>query len=206
MISLESLYRTYGYDPALQAHSEQPSLRRNSFSSDIPLTCQQMYEEFPYRNVFGRGKIENFQANPGEDVYNSTARFRAKFKGREGTFVIGRAELTTSEQSQSRFYERGSKRWEEVRNAPRFDNMQDPFITRVGKVLLIGGVKTGIHPDRPGQMSYWTEVYMGEDLDDFREAEPFLVTPSQIKDLRFVALEDNRVGLFPRFQCEVRAN
>ncbi len=200
-LSLERLIEEQSGNGSTKAIEQPPVRRLLHTPQSLAPTCQQMLDEFPYKNVYGRGVIEKFETEKGRHVYNTTGRFKAPFEGRVGMYILGRDEPDDNENSRTRLFTRTANGLAVVKNGPVFDGMQDPNFVLVDGHLVIIGVKTGINPST-GRRTYWTDVYLGDDLDDFKEAKPFFTTPYQIKDFRFVPREkeDDPIGIIPRFQ------
>lgn len=189
----------------LRIDSSRPAahLRGKVVSASVPVSLRELLHKFDGRphpadehgRAFARGKIR-FVGIGERDVYNITAPFR--FVGR--TLIAGRVESRWSEHSTVVFFQRRPDgAWEPCPDAPTFDGLQDPCVTRVGEELVLGGVR---FPARmgDGQMSYRMEFLRGRSLD---RLETFLVGPDVMKDIRLVQMLDGRVGVFSRPQGEL---
>lgn len=75
--------------------------------------------------------------------------------------------------------------------------MQDPFFTRIGGDLVLGGVQTFPHPTIEGALGWRTVFYKGTNISNLEE---FAKGPDGMKDLRLVELKDGSVGVFTRPQ------
>jgi hypothetical protein len=129
------------------------------------------------------------------DVYNITAPFDD-----EGEKVIaGRVESRDSESSTVVFYIQGSDGvWAPREGAPTF-GLQDPFFTRIGGDLVLGGVQTFPHPTNPHGLMWRTMFYKGSSIATL---QPFFKGPDGMKDLRIIELRDGSIGIFTRPQGE----
>ncbi|WP_036584724.1 MTP-1 family protein [Paenibacillus darwinianus] len=130
----------------------------------------------------------------GQDVYNIAAPYED-----EGELVIaGRVESRDSERSRIVFFVERDGVWMPREGAPTFA-LQDPFHTRIGGELVIGGVEVYLHPQREGALAWRTVFYKGARIADL---EPFFTGPDGMKDLRLVELADGGIGVFTRPQGE----
>ncbi|MDQ6420345.1 DUF1861 family protein [Paenibacillus sp. LHD-117] len=133
-----------------------------------------------------------FDGMGDRDVYNIAAPFED-----EGELVIaGRVESRDSEESEIWFFIRRGEKWVPKDGAPVF-KLQDPFHTRIGGLLVFGGVQTFPHPEVENALSWRTVFYKG---DGIASLERFYEGPDQMKDLRLVELADGSVGVFTRPQ------
>jgi hypothetical protein len=158
-------------------------------------SCQTLLEEYQFRAAFpvNPEKIV-FQGVDDHDVYNITAPFSDN-----GEFVIaGRVEPRDSEHSQVRFFTEGEEVWHPLENSPVFD-LQDPFFTKIGGELVLGGVEIFPHPTQAGALGWRTVFYKGKDI---AHLERFAKGPDGMKDIRLVELKDGSIGVFTRPQGE----
>ena len=137
------------------------------------------------------GKL-NFLGFPDHDVYNITAPFL--WMGR--VIIAGRVEKREEEISRIVFFEEAEKGWYPVKNAPTFQGLQDPCISRIDGKILLGGVR---FPMIFGENKQgWQMEFFLEDQDgDFKKV---LTGPPKMKDIRFLQLEDNRILILTRPQ------
>jgi hypothetical protein len=146
------------------------------------------------------GEILNFESVDGLDVYNG---FPFEIDGKE--YFVGRVESPNKEDdSKSRFF-RENRDGDYIldETAPQFD-LQDPFITRVGDEIILGGVK--IYP--PSKKSKWLEYktlfYKGNNI---KELKLFAEGPDGMKDIRLIELPDeNAIGVFTRPEIKIKEN
>ncbi|MFA9597620.1 DUF1861 family protein [Citrobacter telavivensis] len=138
-----------------------------------------------------RGKIV-FHGVAGLDAYNPTAPFLD-----EGRWCIAaRVEARDSEDAQVRFFA-----WDGGNHATLLDEMptfrlQDPFVSRIGGELLLGGVE--VVPAKEGKGMRWrTRFFVGPSV---RALRPLTVGPWGMKDIRLVELPDGRILVFTRPQ------
>lgn len=158
------------------------------------------------RRAFARGKLTRaappteklrFAGVRGRDVYNPTAPFAARFRGRKVAVLAARVEARSRESSEAMFFERVKGRWRPLAGAPVF-KLQDPFVTRVGGELVLGGVETFQKPD--GGLGYRTVFYRGRDL---ARLKPFARGPDGMKDIRLLQLSRGKLLVLTRPQGAV---
>ncbi|WP_419881531.1 MTP-1 family protein [Peribacillus sp. B-H-3] len=155
-------------------------------------TCEQLLEEFT-------GKPANPEkivlSGIGErDVYNISAPFED-----DGEKVIaGRVESRDSERSNVHFFVERNGEWIPRENAPVLE-LQDPFFTRIGEELILGGVQIFPHPITEGALGWRTVFYKGKSISGLQE---FAKGPDGMKDLRLVELQDGSIGILTRPQGE----
>jgi hypothetical protein len=155
-------------------------------------TCEQLLEEFT-------GKPANPEkivlSGIGErDVYNISAPFED-----DGEKVIaGRVESRDSERSNVHFFVERNGEWIPRENAPVLE-LQDPFFTRIGEDLILGGVQIFPHPITEGALGWRTVFYKGKSISGLQE---FAKGPDGMKDLRLVELQDGSIGILTRPQGE----
>lgn len=159
-------------------------------------TCDVLLREFHVKEVpvLERKKLI-FTGVNSKDVYNITAPFED-----EGVKVLaGRVESRNSEQSQVMFFTERDGVWHPLDRAPILQ-LQDPFVTRIGNRLIVGGVETFPDPLRKDRLSWRTVFYQGNRLD---QLEPFFTGPDGMKDVRMVGLPEGDIGIFTRPQGEI---
>ncbi len=159
------------------------------------ITSIQLLEEYranrqqPYQK-----KRIAFSGVTDRDIYNITAPFQD-----EGKWVIaGRVEKRDSEASEVMFFENHDDQWILRENSPVFQ-LQDPFFTKIGEELILGGVETFPHPTLQDALSWRTVFYRGNNIATL---EKFFEGPDGMKDLRLVELKDGSIGIFTRPQGE----
>lgn len=138
-----------------------------------------------------------FEGVDGRDVYNPTAPFEAKLRGRKLEVLAARVEPRSSEASEAMFFEGTVGRWRPLAGAPVF-KLQDPFFTKVGGELIVGGVET--FPEKGGGLGYRTVFYRGKDLAGLK---PFAHGPDGMKDIRLITLPSGRILVLTRPQGKV---
>ncbi|MBI5596150.1 MAG: DUF1861 family protein, partial [Elusimicrobia bacterium] len=160
----------------------------------------------PVRRAFARAKLERaappaarlrFSGVGGRDVYTPTAPFTARLRGRKAAVLAARVEARSSESSETMFFEEVRGRWRPLAGAPVF-KLQDPFLTLVGRELVLGGVETFPKPD--GGLGYRTVFYRGRDL---ARLKPFARGPDGMKDIRLLALPGGKLLVLTRPQGAV---
>ncbi|GIO87443.1 hypothetical protein J25TS5_43750 [Paenibacillus faecis] len=157
------------------------------------LTCDLLLQEFHVKQVpvLDRKKL-TFSEVDGKDVYNITAPFED-----EGEQVVaGRVESRDSEQSEVLFFTEKEGVWVPRRDRPVL-NMQDPFVSKIGDEVVVGGVQTFPDPVHQDRLLWRTVLYRGRCL---RELRHFFVGPDGMKDIRLVELKNGEIGVFTRPQ------
>jgi hypothetical protein len=139
----------------------------------------------------------NFIGVAGRDVYNPTAPFSTRFRGRDIRVMAARVEPRSSESSEAMFFEKAGERWRPLPGAPVF-KLQDPFVSKVGNDLVVGGVET--YPREGGGLGYRTVFYRGQDLAGLQR---FAQGPDGMKDIRLLQLPDGKILVLTRPQGQV---
>ncbi|MRN56473.1 DUF1861 family protein [Paenibacillus monticola] len=156
-------------------------------------SVDQLLQEFMSKdfNIMNAAKL-SFTGIGDKDVYNISAPFEDA-----GEFVIaGRVESRDSEHSEVYFFVEKEGQWLPREDAPVL-RLQDPFHTRIGQELIVGGVQTFPHPQKANKLMWRTVIYKGADLANLNL---FFVGPDGMKDLRLVELHDGGIGVFTRPQ------
>jgi len=158
-------------------------------------TCEMLLAEYFNRDEPALDPVKLRFAGVGErDVYNITAPFED-----EGEMVIAaRVEPRDSENSQIVFFVERDGEWVPRAGMPELA-LQDPFYTRIGKEIVLGGVQIYPHPEREGAIGWRTVMYKGRRL---RDLVLFFTGPDGMKDLRIVELQDGSIAVFTRPQGE----
>jgi hypothetical protein len=143
----------------------------------------------------------------GLNLYNpAILRDASKFVRSENatTLVAGRVEESSDEfSSQVSFFSLHGNKLDPIVNAPKLENLQDPFATTVqlsnGKTeLIFGGVE--VEPVDPTQSNYRTVLFKGSTLNGL---ELFARGPEKGKGLRIVQNPFNgELWMFVRFQAD----
>jgi hypothetical protein len=157
--------------------------------------CGKLLKEYVQKDISTINPTKlMFQGIGNNDVYNITAPFV------DGGFNLigGRVESRDSEHSQVIFFAELNGQWMPHASAPVF-TMQDPFYTRIGGELILGGVETYPHPTLANSLTYRTVFYKGRCITELKH---FFTGPGGMKDLRLVELEDGSIGIFTRPQGE----
>ncbi|WP_245864275.1 MTP-1 family protein [Paenibacillus donghaensis] len=160
-------------------------------------SCEQLLQEFMSKNhgVYEAAKL-SFTGVGDKDVYNISAPFED-----EGELVIaGRVESRDSEHSEVYFFVERNGEWVPREGAPVL-TLQDPFYTRIGQELIVGGVETFPHPKKEHALMWRTCLYRGKDMAHLK---PFFMGPDGMKDLRLIELHDGTIGVFTRPQWKGR--
>ncbi|MBM7568511.1 MTP-1 family protein [Paenibacillus sacheonensis] len=135
-----------------------------------------------------------FGGHADKDVYN----IAAPFADNGVTVIPGRVESRDSEHAEVVFFAEQAGQWLPLADAPVLV-LQDPFHSRIGGELIVGGVEIYPHPVNEGALMWRTVFYRGQDI---RSLKPFFKGPDGMKDLRLVELADGSIGVFTRPQGE----
>ncbi|MDP3543957.1 MAG: DUF1861 family protein [Elusimicrobiota bacterium] len=141
------------------------------------------------------GRKLSFTGIGGRDAYNPTAPFKARFRGRAVEVLAARVEARDSEESETIFFEKSRGRWRPLAGAPRL-KLQDPFVVRIGGVLVLGGVETF---PQDGGLGYRTVFYRGASLSTLKR---FAAGPDGMKDIRLAELPGGKLLVVTRPQGE----
>lgn len=161
-------------------------------NKDRVKTCSELLEAYLKKEPASNPEKIIFSGVGEKDVYNITAPFED-----EGELVIaGRVEARDSEQSIVVFFVKEGDTWVPKTGAPILE-LQDPFYTRIGGELILGGVQTFPHPTIQDALGWRTVFYKGATTASLRE---FAKGPDGMKDLRIVELLDGTIGVFTRPQ------
>ena len=177
-----------------------------------PKTARELLEEFEERGHLPMGELLTFEGVGGKDIYNITAPFTIDGK----TYIAGRVESRDTElDSQVRFFEEGDGVWTPALDTPTFD-LQDPFVTRIERELVLGGVEISGIEKYPEKLDYRMEFFRGEHLrastkeldyrTEFFRGEhlqtlvKFAEGPPQMKDIRLIQLRSGEIAVFTRPQ------
>ncbi len=146
------------------------------------------------RSVFSPRPL-TFLGVEGMDVYNISVPFECAGK----TYLAGRVEPRGSELSVVRLFERtGEETYTAVLPEMTFKNLQDPFVTRIGDEIVLGGVQVVTHPlDDSRIISWHTLFFRGRTPKELRL---FAQGPARMKDIRLCETADHRVAVFTRPQ------
>lgn len=141
------------------------------------------------------GRRLRFTGIGRRDAYNPTAPFKTRFRGRTLEVLAARVEARDSEQSEVIFFEKNRGRWRPLPGAPRL-KLQDPFVSRIGGELILGGVETF---PKDGGLGYRTVFYRGKSLATLKR---FSVGPDGMKDIRLAELPGGKLLVVTRPQGE----
>ncbi|WP_116191329.1 DUF1861 family protein [Paenibacillus taihuensis] len=157
--------------------------------------CSQLLDSYRSQNRLAESPVKLKFAGIGDcDVYNITAPFED-----EGELVIaGRVEPRDSEHSHVLFFMEQGGVWSPSPDLPRLE-LQDPFYTRIGNEIVVGGVQIFPHPVHEGGLAWRTVMYKGDRL---RELKPFFTGPDGMKDLRIAELRGGDIAVLTRPQGE----
>lgn len=154
-------------------------------------SAQELFETFEKHEQLPAGELLAFEGVSDKDVYNITAPFVIDGK----TYIAGRVESRGTEcDSQTRFFEERNDMWIPAPRTPTFD-FQDPFVTKVGRELIFGGVKISGFEKYPQELDYRTEFFRGEHLQALTK---FAEGPPCMKDIRLLALPSDKIAVLTR--------
>lgn len=159
-------------------------------------SCHQMLEDYRNRRraegVPSSRKLVFDRVN-GRDVYNISAPFEDDGK----LLLAGRVEGRETEFSEVLFFRLNGEVWEpDERFAPL--PLQDPFHTRIGGELILGGVSLIRDKDDPERIASWVTTFYR--VESPISLKPFLTGPDHMKDVRLVELPGGGVGVLSRPQ------
>lgn len=136
-----------------------------------------------------------FSGVEGYDVYNISAPFEIDQK----KYIAGRVEKRNSEYSKVMFFEKKtSTEWNLSADAIQF-NLQDPFITKLDEMTLIGGVDVEFDAKTDKPLRWRTKFFKMNSISDMEE---LFAGPWGMKDLRLGQLSDGRIAVLTRPQGE----
>lgn len=132
-----------------------------------------------------------------KDVYNITAPFEVNGQ----SYIAGRVESRhLVEDAQTMFFVKQNDTWIHDTSTPSF-NLEDPFLTYVGKNIILGGVEVDWTPTGKHEWfgkrfnGPFTRFYRGETLNALTH---FTSGPGFMKDIRLVELANGSIGIFIR--------
>lgn len=158
------------------------------------MKAELLYEEYrkTRADTVRNARIVHFPAESGTDTFNPSI----PFDDRGAKKIAVRAAPRGVCRSEIRYYEITDKGYVPV-TGPRLD-LEDPFVTRIGGELVLGGVRLLFNPGEENSGNYigWqTDFYRGESL---RELRHFASGPINMKDIRLTELENGKIGVFTR--------
>jgi hypothetical protein len=139
----------------------------------------------------GFGEKLRFAEVGRKDVYNPTRPFCVNGRRVLAARVESRHKETDS---QIWFFQKRGDAWTPIAGTPRL-SLQDPFVTRVGNELILGGVE--VDTIKPGAIRYRTAFYRGKSLHALRR---FATGPDGMKDIRLAELQNGRILVLTRPQ------
>ncbi|MBU3102633.1 DUF1861 family protein [Clostridium gasigenes] len=157
--------------------------------------CEDLLVQFKGDNIKLKSEKLNFIVSDRRDVYNITAPFNIDNE----IVIAGRVEARDSENSKIMFFKEVDKIWRVIKSAPVFD-LQDPFVTKIGKELILGGVEIYKTGNEQVPICYRTVFLKGESLNTLKR---FAVGPDRMKDIRLLELQDKRILVFTRPQGDI---
>lgn len=161
-----------------------------------PKSVDELLLEFQGKNFRDNSSLISFKGVVnGKDIYNITAPFESD--GRQ--YIAGRVEARDSEYAEIMFFQQSEDGWTVQKDIPSLP-LQDPFVTRIGGELIVGGVEVFDDVENCGKLNYRTVFYKGKSL---RDLERFAHGPDRMKDIRLCQLEDKRILVMTRPQGAV---
>jgi len=161
--------------------------------------CLDLYEEYTRdkrRRPIKAGKVR-FGTRTRKDIYNITA----PFVHGSNKYIAGRVENRHDEISRVWLFVESNGKWIKSPDTPEFLRFQDPFLTRVGEEIILGGVQIDTNPLDENQIICWrTLFFRGK---NFNEMKLFARGPNGMKDIRIVSLNDGKIAVFTRPQGEI---
>lgn len=156
------------------------------------ITCDKLLKEYTNKKSKKVPKRVKFIGIFNKDVYNITAPFL-----NNGTTVIaGRVESKRTNDSMVLFFEKYENAWCHIIESPVM-NLEDPFFTKIGKEMVVGGVEVFNDINDPNNLIWRTIIYKGKDIFHLKL---FFVGPEGMKDLRITELKDGTIGVLTRPQ------
>lgn len=163
-------------------------INRNTLRS-----CEELLLEFKNLNFKDNSSSLTFTGTEADkDVYNITAPFL--FEG--SLYIAGRVEARAEEHSRAVFFRQENESWRADPTIPAL-TLQDPFVTTIDGLYVVGGVEIFEDEENPGHLNYRTIFYKGSSL---RTLERFANGPDKMKDIRLCQLEDGRILVMTRPQ------
>jgi hypothetical protein len=167
----------------------------NHTTRPTPQSVQSLLDDYDQQRAnkppFRSEKIRFTGVEP-LDVYNITAP--VEDEGR--TFILARVEERSTEFSTLCFFEDRGTSYHISEAHPRFEGLQDPCVTKIGSEWIVGGVEWPIeNPADPDDPIFRMKFYRGKNL---KSLQFFYEGPDNMKDIRFVDLLENGIGLFTR--------
>lgn len=164
----------------------------------VPKRVEELLDDFYLRGGhLLRGEKLLFAGVDGYGPHNPTAPFKTEIFDQEIEVMAVRLEKRWEFiNSQVKFFTSGQDGvWRPILGAPTF-YLEDPFVTHIGGELIFGGVRvTNLEP-----LHFRAVFYRGKDIFSLKE---FAQGPVDMKDIRLVALEGGRIGIFTRPQGKV---
>ncbi|KAA8671580.1 DUF1861 family protein [Clostridium sp. WLY-B-L2] len=156
------------------------------------INCDKLLKEHKTIKTKKAAKRVKFIGIFNKDVYNITAPFL-----NNGRIVIaGRVESKMGRDSMVLFFEKYKDAWCHVVESPIME-LEDPFFTKIGDELVIGGVEVFNSINNPYNLIWRTIMYKGRDIFHLKL---FFVGPDGMKDLRIAELKDGSIGVLTRPQ------
>lgn len=161
-------------------------------------TCDELLKEYDKINSSDNSSKKLkflLDENDERDVYNITAPFY--WNGER--LLAGRVEARDSEHSEVMFFRETGEGWRQAGGYPVLQ-LQDPFVSVIDGLLVLGGVEIFPDPDKPEALCWRTIFYKGNTPDNLVK---FAQGPDRMKDIRLLQLADRRILVAVRPQGEL---
>jgi hypothetical protein len=156
------------------------------------INCDELLKKHRIIKMRKTAKRVNFIGIFNKDVYNITAPFTNKGI----TVIAGRVESKMGRDSMVLFFEKYKGAWCHIVESPIME-LEDPFFTRIGSEIVVGGVEVFNSINNPYNLIWRTIMYKGRDIFHLKL---FFVGPDGMKDLRIAELKDGSIGVLTRPQ------
>lgn len=162
-----------------------------------PVSCRELLAEYQAEKSLENAKKIVFLGVNGYDVYN----FSSPFTSGGDVYIAARVEKREDELSHVRLFKRvDDTTYSAALPEKTFLRMQDPFVTRVGDEIILGGVQITSNPLDDREIINWrTLFFRGKTVE---ELTLFATGPNKMKDIRLVEMP-GKIGIFTRPQGAV---
>ncbi|WP_446897513.1 DUF1861 family protein [Clostridium sp. LBM24168] len=156
------------------------------------ITCDNLLKKYRDKKTEKVAKRVKFIGIFNKDIYNITA----PFINRGRVVIAGRVESKMGNDSMVSFFEKYQDAWCHIIESPVM-NLEDPFFTKIGDDMIVGGVEVFKDINNPYNLIWRTIIYKGKDIFHLKL---FFVGPDGMKDLRITELKDGSIGVLTRPQ------
>lgn len=158
----------------------------------MKITCDRLLMDYKKKKTKKLSRKMNFVGIFNKNIYNITAPFYNKGK----VVIAGRVESRKETDSTVLFFEEYKDAWCHIIESPVM-NLEDPFFTKIGDEMVVGGVEVFTDINNPNNLIWRTIMYKGSDIFKLKL---FFVGPDGMKDLRITELKNGSIGVFTRPQ------